>query len=116
MSAKHTPGPWGTLTFSNHELQTDFAMVKIGSRAHMVGYSGEDKANARLIAAAPELLAALKQVAMWLSIMTETAGLDAEETQVELSEFADDPNRHPETISIASSLEKARAAIAKAIG
>lgn len=63
MSAKHTPGPWGTLTFSNHELQTDFAMVKIGSRAHMVGYSGEDKANARLIAAAPELLSFVKE---WL--------------------------------------------------
>ena len=60
MSAKHTPGPWETLTFSNHELQTDFAMVKIGSRAHMVGCSEEDKANARLIAAAPELLEALK--------------------------------------------------------
>ena len=63
-----------------------------------------------------ELLAALKQVAMWLPFMTEIAGLNAEETQVELSEFADDPNRPPETISIASSLEKARAAIAKAIG
>lgn len=63
MSAKHTPGPWETLTFSNHELQTNFAMVKIGSRAHMVGYSGEDEANARLIAAAPDLLAFVKD---WL--------------------------------------------------
>lgn len=59
--AKHTPGPWETLTFSNHELQTDIAMVKIGCRVHKIGYSGEDWANARLIAAAPELLGALKQ-------------------------------------------------------
>lgn len=59
---KHTPGPWETLTFSNHELQTDFAMVKVGRRVHMVGHSEEDKANARLIAAAPDLLEALQEV------------------------------------------------------
>lgn len=61
-TAKHTPGPWERLTFSNHELQADFAMVKIGERVHMVGYSGGDWANARLIAAAPELLEALEMV------------------------------------------------------
>jgi len=66
-----TPGPWEALTFSNHELQTDFAMVKIGSRVHMVGYSGEDKANARLIAAAPELLEALKACDEAMSYMSE---------------------------------------------
>ena len=62
MISQHTPGPWETLTFSNHELQTDFAMVKIGSRVHMVGYSDEDKANACLIAAAPELLEFAEEV------------------------------------------------------
>lgn len=60
MPHSFTPGPWETLSFSQHELQTDFAMVKIGKRVHMVGYSDEDKANARLIAAAPELLEALE--------------------------------------------------------
>ena len=60
--SKYTLGPWETLTFSQHELQTDFAMVKIGERVHMIGYSDEDKANARLIASAPELLAALQEV------------------------------------------------------
>ena len=53
--SKHTPGPWQPLTFSNHELQTDFAMVAIGKRAHIIGYGEEDQANARLIAAAPAL-------------------------------------------------------------
>ena len=62
MISQHTPGPWETLTFSNHELQTDFAMVKIGSRVHMVGYSDEDKANACLIAAAPDLLEFAEEV------------------------------------------------------
>lgn len=60
MPHSFTPGPWETLSFSQHELQTDFAMVKIGKRVPMVGYSDEDKANARLIAAAPDLLAALR--------------------------------------------------------
>ena len=57
---KHTKDKWEQLTFSNHELQTDFAMVRIGGRVHMVGYSQEDFANARLIAAAPDLLEALE--------------------------------------------------------
>lgn len=60
--SKHTPGPWEALTFSSHELQTDFAMVAIGKRAHIIGYSEENQANARLIAAAPELLVALQIV------------------------------------------------------
>lgn len=63
-----------------------------------------------------DLLGALRQTAMWLPILTEMAGLDAEETQVELSDFQDDPNRPPETISIASSMTRARTAIAKAGG
>lgn len=62
MPHSFTPGPWETLKFSQHELQTDFAMVKVGKRVHMIGYSDEDKANARLIAAAPDLLEALQEV------------------------------------------------------
>ncbi len=63
MPHSFTPGPWETLKFSQHELQTDFAMVKIGERVHMIGYSDEDKANAHLIAAAPELLEAVQYAA-----------------------------------------------------
>jgi hypothetical protein len=72
MISQHTPGPWETLTFSNHELQTDFAMVKIGSRVHMVGYSDEDKANACLIAAAPDLLHACRKAVLVLAALSET--------------------------------------------
>lgn len=63
-----------------------------------------------------ELLEALRQAAMWLPILTKMAGLDAEETQVELSDFQDDPSRPPETITIASSMTAACTAIAKAKG
>lgn len=57
---KSTPGPWQVKRYANHELQTDFVMVVIGDRVHMIGYSDEDKANAHLIAAAPAMLEALE--------------------------------------------------------
>ena len=65
MKAKHTPGPW-----AYHNTPTPFIYVNAGglpicqiytSTAH--GQSmGEQFANARLIAAAPELLEALQAV------------------------------------------------------
>lgn len=66
MTAKHTPGPW-----AHHNTPTPFIYVNAGglpicqiytSTAH--GQSmGEQFANAHLIAAAPELLEALKACA-----------------------------------------------------
>lgn len=59
--SKFTPGPWQVKRYANHELQTDFVMVVIGDRVHMIGYSDEDKANARLIAAAPDMMELLER-------------------------------------------------------
>ena len=59
MSAAHTPGPW----FAQYD---DNGFYEIGSEASSLrlaftyGEGETDEANARLIAAAPELLAALK--------------------------------------------------------
>lgn len=74
MSAKHTPGPWRVSTQSPTIIQVDYRMI--GSDAGKLigsacGYpdSGffptdeEAKANAHLIAAAPELLEFVKE---WL--------------------------------------------------
>lgn len=61
--SKFTPGPWQVKRYANNELQTDFVMVVIGDRVHMIGYSEEDAANARLIAAAPAMYEALKKCA-----------------------------------------------------
>ena len=68
MTAKHTPGQW-----AYHNTPTPFIHVAAGglpicqiytSTAH--GQSmGEQFANARLIAAAPELLAALQALVGW---------------------------------------------------
>lgn len=58
--AKHTPGPWG--------IETEHALITIGASGagkiacvFQTVLAGDPKANARLIAAAPELLAALKE-------------------------------------------------------
>ena len=58
--SKHTPAPWDTTIYADHSLQQEFHMVKIGDYAYMIGHRDLDKANARLIASAPELLPALK--------------------------------------------------------
>ena len=75
MSEKHTPGPWvlsgkakrqnGCSYFSGGIVGSDNTTVVVSS--HYVGICGKKpanvSANARLIAAAPELLAALRRIA-----------------------------------------------------
>ena len=58
------------------------------------------------------LLVALRQAAMWLPVIVEMCGLDAEECEVTFSEFED--GKPVETISIASSIALAIEVIAKA--
>lgn len=93
MTTKHTPGPWyekGTTVF-----------MDIGDRAYEIAmcadWSEETSANARLIAAAPDLLAALEAVL-----------IRAEQEYQELTDgahgkFAD----FPESISARAAIEKA---------
>lgn len=61
MSAQHTPGPW---RFSTHPHDGNYMRIHCSSDPHegdnLRGYCGE--ANARLIAAAPELLEALERL------------------------------------------------------
>ena len=67
MSAKHTPGPWwhdddkevGCIVIRAPD--GDAVPWQIASMCD-IGPSGNEEANARLIAAAPELLAALKEL------------------------------------------------------
>ena len=65
--AKHTPGPWAVEEdFNDGEELVGFNIISVPSGNEVVsnegisGNSDEDRANARLIAAAPDLLAALK--------------------------------------------------------
>jgi hypothetical protein len=118
MSAAHTPGPW----FADEEHYSDcsvvvdsrgFEIVEAGSTANLLGYEEklgiphwadkpgqayieigpeEQRANARLIAAAPELLEALK------ACSAVCAGQEMSKS------------------GLIAALEMARAAIAKATG
>jgi hypothetical protein len=69
MNAKHTPGPWGISGKEERDLGTLSPGFLEISSAHDVCWiakvqihTPEGEANARLIAAAPELLEALKAV------------------------------------------------------
>jgi hypothetical protein len=59
---KHTPGPWATKPAGDYQSVYD-AANKFFEIARVRGFSNHDaEANARLIAAAPKLLAALHRL------------------------------------------------------
>jgi hypothetical protein len=69
-NTKHTPGPWRvkkSTRFNEHGIQ-EYAWVgfgRIGDESTILSVnlpSEENEANARLIAAAPELLQAIKEI------------------------------------------------------
>ena len=74
MEIKHTPGPWfitGSMT-KYVEARIPGRMIQevaaCGPTAADDGYGEQQMANARLIAAAPELLDALEEVVQWLEL------------------------------------------------
>ena len=69
MNTQHTPGPWQQV----HTGETGLVFAKIFDEIHFIAEE-TDKANARLIAAAPDLLEALKEiVGFWDSIVPTDA-------------------------------------------
>ena len=69
MNTKHTPGPWHTdvpdPAFVNYEVRTDQTIIcTMGMDMPLE----EEAANARLIAAAPELLEALRMFVVWYGL------------------------------------------------
>lgn len=94
---KHTPGPW---TLAKGSLGV-YVMVGDREISSTVGSSREDLANARLIAAAPELLAALENLVDLL------AGDQWSEAEIDVA-F--------NLTGLGARVNQARAAIAKARG
>ena len=83
MTAKHTPGPWSWCAvgweepsgaFDIEATTADGRHVIIASRYDWQHRVEESEANARLIAAAPELLEALRGLRRWMG----PCGLDEE--------------------------------------
>ena len=81
MSAKHTPGPWltdrnnvhtGQIATVYHCIGNDWIEIWTDKWLETGLGEGEQEANARLIAAAPDLLAALQSV---LSNSLDSQGL-----------------------------------------
>jgi len=91
MKTQHTPGPWTAYNSTNGKIWKTWR-IEAPSRpiCNLCNLNDQDRHNAQLIEAAPELLAALEQCADWL----------ARSTRIDDREQAED----------------ARAAIAKATG
>jgi len=68
MKIRHTPGPWWNPSFSNEVMTTPDGQIKI-CRVFAVSEENSGEANAKLIAAAPELLEVLEDVAASRHIM-----------------------------------------------
>ena len=121
--AKHTPGPWMIETYTNF---TGWAVYASGGRGCIAErwykhdqdspYREELLANARLIAAAPDLLAACEKFVEWLDYDSAGSGITAETRGTAEGERAwrkwwDEANE-----LCGQSQHMARAAIAKAKG
>lgn len=69
MTAQHTPGPWAKVEDADNRNNVRIRSDALPHVAKVYGYSRDDAArdaNARLIAAAPELLEALEAAASML--------------------------------------------------
>jgi len=71
MSGSHTPGPWHIFEKEAHKGQGILHIVEEGGDpyleiATLMAHKEELEANARLMAAAPEMLEALEDVKIWL--------------------------------------------------
>jgi hypothetical protein len=67
---KHTPGPWYPVTLDaspDHAWAIDSELHEVARLPEWTDNQTEAEANARLIAAAPEMLAALESLAVGLS-------------------------------------------------
>lgn len=86
--AQHTPGPWraNSSLIEGPQMALQIASVSRPKLGHAPRSDDEARANAALIAAAPDLLAALKDAARILEAVRFSAGLG--KTQIERMERA----------------------------
>ena len=61
MKTQHTPGPWSVSKLATPDYAPEFA-IHAGDDDLARTMNGDSEANARLIAAAPDLLAALQRI------------------------------------------------------
>ena len=105
--SKYTPGPWriGTPPPSGEQTIGTMRGMMVAVAATGVGMAEETLANARLIAAAPDLLEALR---MWLDIHDTPAGFAGKYGKALDAAIA------AQQLRVEAAASAARAAIAKA--
>jgi len=111
--AKHTPGPWDQVPEGDNWIWL-FHEPSQTRVARVVLYSGkedENRDNARLIAAAPDMLEALKPFTRLLDVVEHMGGPTITETVCEFESHVAGIGR-----LTMSDLRAARSAIAKATG
>lgn len=75
--SKHTPGPWKVDKRERETLITAPTMPYIAAvSSSLHGQPGTGEANARLVAAAPELLGLLKTAIIYTSVPNHTGSID----------------------------------------
>lgn len=62
----YTPGPWKTRKYGEFWSVTDSLDYEVVGCGGLYRFDGTDAPNARLIAAAPELVEALEQAIKWI--------------------------------------------------
>ena len=108
MSDKHTPGPWRVQATGNSfvvEEHTHTEAISVDENGNPCRWSEYNESNARLIAAAPELLDALR---MWLDIHDTPAGFAGKYGKALDAAIA------AQQLRVEAAASAARAAIAKA--
>lgn len=83
MSTQHTPGPWEVCPSNNEIINTDHGRLPFAIRAGytLIGALYENEADALLIAAAPELLEALKAMLLHTAELNPMQGYDKHDCQ-----------------------------------
>lgn len=120
---KHTRGPW-TVQEREHSFRVvdcralKFDNSRLCDVQHWSGATRgpdreESRANARLIAAAPELLEAAKQMQGWIAVLLNILDADLDSVEIEMS---NSKTGQSVTLSLKEQFDKASAAIAKATG
>ena len=81
MSTKHTPGPWQAVNSGRHEwshwINGPDGQSSVVGVTRLARDPTRSDANARLIAAAPDLLEALSSCVKWIESAASTLGEDA---------------------------------------
>jgi hypothetical protein len=120
MTSKLTPGPWfvqpGFLNIYNLAGGTTGLTCAIAKVLSDQPGMDAAKANASLIAAAPDLLAALRSADQWIKLLCDEMDIEPRDTEVTVSANGPDGRRELAKLNLAESQLNFATVIARAEG